>query len=127
MKIWLEKPAVNILQLTGGKNEKVRRGEGGGGLIWKTSVRFIFCLQETLNGNQNNWICDMSTTGFQIEILLHIYNVQQTEVISGFYYYFYYSQVMRTVGRSFYCFRMRCQERSPPWGVRVRVGDRIRD
>ena len=71
MKIWLEKPAVNISQLTGGKNEKVRRG-GVGGLIWKTSVRFIFCLQETLNGNQNNWICDMSITGFQTEILLHI-------------------------------------------------------
>ena len=85
MKIWLEKPAVNISQLTGGKNEKVRRG---GGLIWKTSVRFIFCLQETLNGNQNNWICDMSTRGFLIEILLHIYNVQQTEVISGFLFTF---------------------------------------
>ena len=26
----------------------------------------------------------MSTRGFLIEILLHIYNVQQTEVISGF-------------------------------------------
>ena len=47
------------------------------------SVRFIFCLQGTLIGNQNNWICDMSTRGFLIEILLHIHNVQQTEVISG--------------------------------------------
>ena len=55
-----------------------------GGFTWKTSVRFIFCLQETLNGNQNNWICDMSTRGFLIEILLHIYNVQQTEVTSDF-------------------------------------------
>ena len=26
----------------------------------------------------------MSTRGFLIEILLHIYNIQQTEVISGF-------------------------------------------
>ena len=75
MKIWLEKPAVNVWKLVGGKNEKPRRG-----FMQKTSVRFIFCLQETLeikiNGNQNNWICDMSTRGFPIEILLHIYNVQ---------------------------------------------------
>ena len=41
-----------------------------------------------MNGNQNNWICDMSTRGFLIEILLHIYNVQQTEVISGFLFTF---------------------------------------
>ena len=27
----------------------------------------------------------MSTRGFLIEILLHIYNVQQTEAISAFY------------------------------------------
>ena len=26
MKIWLEKPAVNISKLRGGKNEKARRG-----------------------------------------------------------------------------------------------------
>ena len=26
VKIWLEKPAVNISKLTGGKNEKARRG-----------------------------------------------------------------------------------------------------
>ena len=36
----------------------------------------------------------MSTRGFLIEILLHIYNVQQTEVISGFLIPFYYSQIM---------------------------------
>ena len=29
-------------------------------------------------------MCDISTKGFLIEILLHIYNAQQTEVISGF-------------------------------------------
>ena len=82
MKIRLEKPAMNISKLMGGKNEKARRG------TLQTLVRFIFCLQETLNGNQNNWICDMSTRGFLIEILLHIYNVQQTEVISGFLFTF---------------------------------------
>ena len=37
----------------------------------------------------------MSTRGFQIEILLHIYNVQETEVISGF--------LFTTFSRSFYC------------------------
>ena len=68
MKIRLEKPAVNISKLTGGKNEKSRRES----FTWKTLVRFIFCLQETMNGNQNNWICDMSTRGFLTEILLHI-------------------------------------------------------
>ena len=51
-----------------------------GGLYIKTSVRFIFFIQETLNGNQNNWVCDMSTRGFLIEILLHIHNIQQTEL-----------------------------------------------
>ena len=30
----------------------------------------------------------MSTRGFLIEILLHIYNVQYTEVISGFLFTF---------------------------------------
>ena len=75
MKIWLEKPAVNISDLTGGKNEKARREAY---FTWKTSARFIF-LQGTMNGNHNNWICDISTRGFLIEILLHIYNAQQTK------------------------------------------------
>ena len=82
MKIRLEKAAVNISKLTVGK--KATRGD----FIWKTSVRFIFCLQGTLNGNQNNWTCDMSTSCFVIEILLHIYNILQTEVISGFLFTF---------------------------------------
>ena len=43
---------------------------------------------EILNGNQNNWICDMLTTDFLNEIWLHIYNVQHTEVISGFLFSF---------------------------------------
>ena len=54
-------------------------GVGGGDFTWKTSVRFIFFLEGTMNGNQNNWICDMSTRAFVIEILLHIYNVQQAK------------------------------------------------
>ena len=40
-----------------------------------------------MNGNENNWICDMSTRGFLIEILLHIYNAQQA-VMSGFLFIF---------------------------------------
>ena len=50
MKILLEKPAVKISKLVDGKNEKARRE----GLYTKTSVRFIVCLQKTLNGNENN-------------------------------------------------------------------------
>ena len=84
MKIRLEKLAVNISKLTGGKNEKPRRGC----FTWKTSFRFIVCLQETLKWNQNNWICDMPTRCFLIEILLHIYNLQQAEVISVFLFTF---------------------------------------
>ena len=33
-------------------------------------------------------MCDMSARGFLIETLLHGYNVQQTEVISGFLFTF---------------------------------------
>ena len=84
METRIEEPAVNISKLTSSKNEKPRQGD----FTWKTLVRFIFCLQETLNRNQNNWICDMSARGFLTEILLHVYNVQQTEVISGFLFTF---------------------------------------
>ena len=52
------------------------------------NLDLYFVYTETLNGYQNNWICDMSTRDFLIEILLHIYNVQQTEVISGFLFTF---------------------------------------
>ena len=55
-----------------------------GGFTWKTSVGFIFCLEEALNGNQNYWICDMSTSRYLIEILLHNYKAQQTKVVSVF-------------------------------------------
>ena len=59
-----------------------------GGFAWKTSVTFIFCIKEILNGKQNNWIYDMSTRTFLIEILLHRYIVQQIQVISGFLFTF---------------------------------------
>ena len=36
-----------------------------------------------MDGNQNNWICDVSIRGFLIEILLHIYNVEQNKYAYG--------------------------------------------
>ena len=67
MKIRLEKPAVNISKLTGDKNEKA----------WWEALheKFrldMFCLQKILNRNQSNWICDISTRDFLIEVLLYI-------------------------------------------------------
>ena len=49
MKIRLKKPVVNISNLTDGKNEKARRGP-----LHEKLRLDLFCLQETLNGNQNN-------------------------------------------------------------------------
>ena len=51
MKIRLEKSAVNISNLTGGKNEKVRRGSLHEKL-W-LDLHF-FCREQTMNRNQNN-------------------------------------------------------------------------
>ena len=50
MKIRLEKPAVNISNLTGGKNEKARRGA----LHEKLRLDLYFFLLGTMNENQNN-------------------------------------------------------------------------
>ena len=68
MKIRLEKPAMNISDLTSGKNEKARRGA--------LHEKFQLDLYIFFTGNNE---CDMSTRGFLTEILLHIYNVQQTK------------------------------------------------
>ena len=48
MKIRLEKPAVNISKLTGGENEKVRRGGGrrGGGLHGKLWLDLCFVYRK---------------------------------------------------------------------------------
>ena len=91
MTIWLEKLAVNNSKLKGGKIKNLDEG-----FTWKTSVRFVFYLQETLNRNENNWTCDMSTRGFLTEILLHIYNVQQAEVISGYLFTFITHNIILT-------------------------------
>ena len=76
----LEKPAVNISKLTGGKNEKPRQGT----LHKKLWLDLYFVYRKHCMEIKNNWTCDMSTRGYLIEILLHIYNLQQTEVILGF-------------------------------------------
>ena len=41
---------MNISKLMNGKNEKARRET----LHEKLRRRYMFCLQETMNGNQNN-------------------------------------------------------------------------
>ena len=51
----------------------------------------------------------MSTRGFLIEILLHLCNVQQAEVISVFLFNFITQQIMRTFSRYFYCFLIHIQ------------------
>ena len=51
MKIRLEKSAVNISNLTGGKNEKARRGP----LHEKLRLDlYFFYREQTMNRNQNN-------------------------------------------------------------------------
>ena len=104
MKIRLEEAAVNISNLTGGKNVKARRRD----FTWKTLVRFIYFFQGTMNGNQNNWICDMSTRGFLIEILLHIYHAVDWSNL-WLFIYFDYSQLMRTFTRNFNSYIMHIQ------------------
>ena len=64
MKIRLENPVVNISNLMGDKNEKARPGA--------LHEKLRSDLQGTMNGNQNNRICDMLTRGSLIEILLFI-------------------------------------------------------
>ena len=50
----------------------------------------------------------MSTRDFLIEILLHVYNVQRQSNV-WLFIHFYYSQIMRTFTRSFYCFIIHIQ------------------
>ena len=79
MKIRLEKPAVNISKLKGGKNDKVRRGT----LHEKFRLDLYFvCRKHRMEFKITAYaICRQEDL---IKILLHIYNVQQTELISGF-------------------------------------------
>ena len=60
MKMRLEKPAVNISNLKGGKIEKARLGD----LHEKFRLDLYF-LQGTMNGNQNN------CSGFLFTFIIH--------------------------------------------------------
>ena len=53
-------------------------------------------------------ICDVSTRGFLIEILLHINHAVDRSNL-WLFIYFYYSQIMHTFTWSFYCFIMHIQ------------------
>ena len=59
----------------------------------------------------------MPTRCFLIEILLHIYNLQQAEVVSVFFIHFYCPQIMRTFSRRFYCFLTHIQTFFNDYGV----------
>ena len=72
MKIRLEKPAVNISNPTGGKNEKTRRRT----LHEKLWLDFYFFYREQCMEIKITEYTEI-TEGFLIEILLHIYNAQQ--------------------------------------------------
>ena len=81
MEIRLEKPAVNILKLTGGKNEKARRGTLHEKL--RSDLYFVYrkCWMEIKITEYVIW----KQEAFYItEMLLHIYNVQKTGVNSDF-------------------------------------------
>ena len=90
MKNWLGEPATNNLEV--GKNVKPRWGF----LDEKLQLHLNLVYRKTMNGNQNNWICDMSTRGFLTEILLHKYNVEQTEVISSLLFLFWSEMFPKT-------------------------------
>ena len=63
-------------------------------------------------GKQNNWICDISTRGFLIQILLRRYNAEPAEVMSVFFN-FYYSQIIRTFSRNILLFPVLKKMSSP--------------
>ena len=96
-----KKPAANYFQ----RLQVAKMKNLNGDFPRKTPVRFI--------GNTEwksiYWICDMSTRGFLIEILLHRHNAQQAVVISGFSIHVYYSQIMKTFSQSICCFLINIQ------------------
>ena len=81
------------------------------GFTWKISVRFIFCLQGTLNGNQSNWICDMSTRGFPNWNFIIYIQCTADGSNPWLLIHFYYSHVIRIFSRSIYCFLMSLLDR----------------
>ena len=63
-----------------------------------------------MTGNQNNWIYDMSTGGFLMS--LHINHAVGRRNL-WLFICFYYSQIMRTFTRNFYCFIIHIQNSFP--------------
>ena len=85
MKIRLEKPVVNISRLAGGKNEKARQRALHEKLrldLYRVYWKYWMEIKRT------EYVIWKQEAFYIIEILLHICNVQQTEVIFGFLFYF---------------------------------------
>ena len=81
MKIRLEKPAVNILKLTGGKNEKARRGA----LHEKLPSDLYFVYRKYwMEIKITEYVIWKQEAFYITEMLLNIYNVQKTGVTSDF-------------------------------------------
>ena len=83
MRIRLEKPAVDIWKLTGGKNEKARRRALHEKL--RLDLYFVYRKHWMEVKATNMWYADRRLSNWN---LLHIYNAQQTEVISGVWFTF---------------------------------------
>ena len=85
MKIGLERPAVNISKLTDGKNEKARRGA----LHEKLQLDLYFVYRKYwVEIKITEYVICQQEAFCIIEFCLHIYNVQQANVISGFLFTF---------------------------------------
>ena len=83
MRIRLEKPAVDIWKLMGGKNEKARRRALHEKL--RLDLYFVYRKHWMEVKATNMWYADRRLSNWN---LLHIYNAQQTEVISGVWFTF---------------------------------------
>ena len=105
MKSRLGKVAVNISKLTGGKIEKARRGVLHGKLrldlyfVYRKHwleikiIEYVVCRKKRLSNW--NFITYIQCTADRSNLLVFIY--------------FYYSQIVRTFCRSFYCFVIHIQ------------------
>ena len=81
MEIRLEKPAVNILKLTGGKNEKARRGKKKKKL--RSDLYFVY-RKYWMEIKITEYVIWKQEAFYITEMQLHIYNVQKTGVTSDF-------------------------------------------
>ena len=104
MKIRLEKPAMNISKLVGGKNEKARRGP----LHEKLWLGLYFVYRKY-------WMEIKITEYVYVDKKLSNWSfityVQCTAERSNLwpFIHFYYSQIMRTFSRRFSCFLIHIQ------------------